>query len=234
MPEKTKRGTFIHGIAASEHLDSSGERIKIEGVDITSLTKDGTFNYEHDSKSPSSIVGKIWEAKKILKRSDCENEHQKEFWDKLKMPFIYVAGELFDAVGHQAASEVAAMLRYDQQEPLNKDAKKLINFSIEGSRVEKQGAIITKCIARKVSVTLTPCNKVCEAHELKIDDGAKKEAADGKFSFIQDVMSKADEPSCQIMKGEVPFMYKNEDVKIPAKQAVKEHKRLVNVLLPLV
>lgn len=285
-----KRGTFIHGIAASEHLDSSGERIQIEGVDISSLTKDGTFNYEHDSKSPSSIVGKIWEAKKILKRADCENDHQREFWDKLKMPFIYVAGELFDAVGHQAAGEVAAMLRYDQLESLNKDAKKLINFSIEGSRVEKQGSIITKCIARKVSITLTPCNKVCEAHELKIDEGAKKETADGKFSFVQDVMSKADEPSCQIMKGEIPFLYKadlksppgtpatpkrtftpqnapstmrvgdridytkqpraktgqeiygkmpkqkpswqkdEKEVKMPAKEAVKEHKRLIGVL----
>lgn len=285
-----KRGTFIHGIAASEHLDSSGERIQIEGVDITSLTKDGTFNYEHDSKSPSSIVGKIWEAKKILKRSDCENEHQKEFWDKLKMPFIYVAGELFDSVGHKAASEVAAMLKYDQMAPLNKEAKKLINFSIEGSRVEKQGAIITKCIARKVSVTLTPCNKVCEAYELKVDDRAEKQSDSGKFAFIQDVMSKADEASCQIMKGEIPFIYKadlnsppgsgripkrifspknapstmhvgdkinyaaepkaktgtqiygkmpkmkpswqkdEKDVKIPAKEAVKEHKRLVNVL----
>ena len=29
-----KRGTFIHGIAASQSLDSSGERIDIAGVDI--------------------------------------------------------------------------------------------------------------------------------------------------------------------------------------------------------
>lgn len=203
-----KRGTFIHGIAASEHLDSSGERIQIEGVDISSLTKDGTFNYEHDSKSPSSIVGKIWEAKKILKQSDCENEHHRDFWSKLKMPFIYVAGELFDAVGHKAAGEVAAMLRYDEQAPLNKEAKKLINFSIEGSRVEKQGSIITKCIARKVSVTLTPCNKVCEAYELKIDETAAKQSDTGKFAFIQNIMSKSDEASCQIMKGEVSFLYK--------------------------
>lgn len=230
MADKSKRGTFIHGIAASEHIDSSGERIKIEGVDITSLTKDGTFNYEHDSKSPSSIVGKIWEAKKILKRADCESEHQKYFWDKIKMPFIYVAGELFDSVGHNQAGEVAAMLRYDQLDAMNKDAKRLINFSIEGSRVEKSGQIITKCIARKVSVTLTPCNKVCEAEELKIDDGAKKESDSGSFAFVQDIMSKSDEPSCQIMKGEIPFLYKNEEVKMTPKQAVKEHKRLVTVL----
>lgn len=212
MAEKQKRGTFIHGIAASEHLDSSGERIKIEGVDISSLTKDGTFNYEHDSKSPASIVGKILEAKKILKREDCENDHHRYFWDKIRMPFIYVAGELFDSVGHKQAGEVAAMVRYDQLDAMNKDAKRLINFSIEGSRVEKSGQIITKCIARKVSVTLTPCNKVCEAEELKIDQNAKTEADSGKFSFIQDIMSKSDEPSCQIMKGEIPFLYKNEEV----------------------
>jgi hypothetical protein len=206
MAEKAKRGTFIHGIAASEHLDSSGERIMIEGVDITSLTKDGTFNYEHDSKSPASIVGKILEAKKILKRADCETDHQKYFWDKIKMPYIYVAGELFDSVGHKQAGEVAAMVRYDQLDTMNKDQKRLINFSIEGSRVEKSGQIITKCIARKVSVTLTPCNKVCEAEELKVAPDAKKESDSGSFAFIQDIMSKADEPSCQILKGENPFL----------------------------
>lgn len=208
--EKSKRGTFIHGIACSSHLDSSGERIDIEGVDISSLTKDGAFNYEHDSKSPSSIVGKILEAKKIIKRSDCENDHHKYFWDKIKMPFIYCAGELLDGVGHKEASEVAAMVRYDQQEPINKDTKKLINFSIEGNRVEKQGAVITKCIARRVSITGTPCNKVCEAEELKIDPKEEKHSDSGDFKFIQDIMSKADEPSCQIMKGEIPFLYKAE------------------------
>jgi hypothetical protein len=227
---KRKNGTFIHGIASSEHLDSSGERIKIEGVDISSLTKDGVLNVEHQSKEASSIVGKIWEAKKILKRSDCENDHHKYFWDKVKMPYIYIAGELFDAVGHKEASEIAAMVRFDSQESLNKDSKRLINFSIEGSRVEKTGQVITKCIARKVSITLTPCNKICEAEELKIDDKAKKEADSGKFSFIQDIMSKSDEPSCQMMKGENPFLYKNEDVVIPAKDAVEEHKQLVAVL----
>lgn len=207
---KRKNGTFIHGVAASEHLDSSGERIMIEGVDISSLTKDGVLNMEHQSKEASSIVGKIWEAKKILKQSDCDNDHHRFFWDKVKMPYIYIAGELFDAVGHKEASEVAAMLKFDQQESLNKESKKLINFSIEGSRVEKQGSVITKCIARKVSITLTPCNKVCEAHELKIDDREEKHSDSGKFSFIQDIMSKSDEPSCQIMKGENPFLYKND------------------------
>lgn len=230
LDKQQKRGTFIHGVVSTQHIDSSGERIIIEGVDISSLTKDGTFNYEHDNKSPSSVVGKILEAKKILAASDCENDHHLYFWNKIKLPFIYCAGELFDAVGHKEAQEVAALLRYDQLEPINKESKKLINFSIEGSRVEKQGSNITKCIARRVALTGTPCNKVCEAEELKLDPKEEKHSDSGDFKFIQDIMGKSDEPSCQIMKGNIPFLYKNAKITMPAKEAVKEHKRLVTAL----
>ena len=210
MSTKPKRGTFIHGIAASEHLDSSGERIRIEGIDISSLTKDGVFNFEHQSKEASAIVGKILEAKKILSKDDCENDHHRYFWDKIQMPFLYVAGELFDETGHQAAKDVTAMLKYDQSHD-GSETKKLINFSIEGSRLDKRGSEITKCIARRVSITITPCNKVAVAEELKIDDNTDEQKSAGmgtgeNFSFVQDLMmamGKAEpESSCQIMKGE--------------------------------
>ena len=193
MVENIKNGTFIHGIAASEHLDSSGERIKIEGVDISSLTKDGIFNYEHDSKKPSSTVGKILDAKKIFKKSDCENEHHEYFWDKVRMPFIYVAGELFDGVGHSEAKNVAAMLKYDKQ--LNKkDTRKLINFSIEGSRLSHDGSNIEKCVARKVAITITPCNKVCEAEELDMTP-----KLDTTKTLLDSVLFRS-ENTCEIMK----------------------------------
>ena len=217
--EKQKKGTFLHGIGASEHLDSSGERISVEGIDISSLTVDGTLNWEHNSKDASAIVGKITEAKKILKRSDCENDNHRYFWDKVKMPYLYIAGELFDAVDHQAAKDVAAMLRYDNQND-NKNTKKLINFSIEGSRLDKKGSNILKCIARKISITITPCNKVCGAEELKSDTKKNNAANSGfdqhqeNFSFIQDIVSKGEhESSCQIMKttnsGEMGFVNTN-------------------------
>ena len=165
MSKKQENGTFIHGIAASEHIDSAGERIIISGVDISSLTKDGVFNYEHKSDTAGSIVGKILEAKKILKRAGCDNEYHKYFWDKVKMPFVYVAGELFDSVGHGSAKDVAAMLKYDKN--LNKEeTKALVNFSIEGSRLQKDGSNILKCIARKVTVTITPCNKMAQAEQM--------------------------------------------------------------------
>ncbi len=186
-----KRGTFIHGIGASEHLDSSGERIRVEGIDITSLTKDGCLNFEHKSEEASQIVGKILEAKKILKRSDCTNDNHRHFWDQIKMPYLYVAGELFDAVGHSGAKDVAAMVKYDAQGHEKKESKNLINFSIEGSRLEKRGSEILKCIARKMTITLTPCNKVAIAEEMKRDDvnDSKAHKSDGDdFSFINDII----------------------------------------------
>lgn len=206
--KEIKTGTLIDGIAASQHLDSSGERIMIEGIDISSLDKDGVFNFEHDSKQASSIVGKIIEAKKILKEGDCENERHKYYWDKIRMPYLYVAGELFDAVGHQAAKDVAAMLMYDKTSKKNKETKNLVNFSIEGQRLDKKGSEITKCIARKVSVTITPCNKVCVAEHMESKDIKNSKTIkkfgqhEQNFSFVQDLMNKNEEhfASCEIVE----------------------------------
>jgi hypothetical protein len=194
--------TYIDGIAASEHLDSAGERIEIKGIDISSLTVDGVLNFEHKSNEASQIVGKIIYAKKILKKEDCENERQEYFWNKIKTPYLYIIGELFDAVGHKGAQDVAAMLKYDSLKEKYKsdNDRKLINFSIEGQKLEKRGSLIKKCIARKVSITITPCNKACEAEELK--DYKSLEKSD-KFSFVQDFSLSGDETSsCQIMKSE--------------------------------
>lgn len=206
MSKKLKNGTFIHGIAASEHLDSSGERIIVNGVDISSLTKDGVFNFEHQSKDATHIVGKILEAKKILKKEDCENEHHKCFWNKVKMPFVYVAGELFDHVGHHAAQDVAAMLKYDKG--INKDeTKALVNFSIEGSRLAREGSNITKCIARKVSITITPCNKM--AHAEQLDKPSKESKKADSFDISKEILGKFkknEEIGIEIIKQEDKYM----------------------------
>lgn len=205
--KEKKQGTLVDGIAASEHLDSSGERIEIKGIDISSLTTDGVMNWEHKSDEASQLVGKIIYAKKILESKDCETERQQYFWDKIKTPYLYIIGELFDAVNHQGAKDVAAMLRYDSEnKKTNKndtDSRKLINFSIEGQKLEKRGSIIKKCIARRISITATPCNKVCEAEELE-SNPTKLEKGD-KFKLVQDLLHskfKQETSTCQIMKNE--------------------------------
>jgi hypothetical protein len=164
-------GTLIHGIAASEHLDSSGERISIRGLDISSLPVDGVFNWEHKNDNSFQIVGKILKAKKIFSEKDCEDEHELYFWNKAQAPYVYVMGELFDGVGHKAAAEVAAMLRYDSAaRKAGRTGKNVINFSIEGSKLNKEGQEIQRSLGRKVTITTAACNKVAVAEELRLGE----------------------------------------------------------------
>lgn len=167
-------GTYIHGVAASQALDTAGEILDINGLDISSLVG-SVFNFEHESKLPSQIVGKILEAKKILDESDCENDNQLEFWNKSKIPFLYVLGELFDNY-KESAKEIAGLFRYDLD---NKDKQTpTLGFSIEGAKLKKDGAVITHSIARKVTITQNPANKMCEAEMIP---GEKEEDSDDIF-----------------------------------------------------
>lgn len=154
--------TFIHGIAASENLDSSGEIVSIAGMDTSSLAKDGTINWAHLDKSPSQTVGKIVYEKKILDLSYCENEYQKYFWNKCQTPYLYIIGELFDAQGHQSARDLAAILKYDA-ENRDRHQNNTVSFSVEGVTLSKKGNIVTRSIARKVTCDTLPCNKVAIA-----------------------------------------------------------------------
>ena len=185
-------GTKIEGIAAAETIDSSGEVLEMRGLDTSSLEKDGILNWEHSAKEPSQIVGKILKSKKIFGEKDCETESQLRYWNRIKVPFLWIVGELFDDVGHNGAQDVAAMARYDQRMRqkglLGKNGvKPLVNFSVEGSKINKEGANIKSSIARKISVTIHACNKVCEA-ELYVEP--KKVAAKKLVPFMK---SEADE-----------------------------------------
>lgn len=165
MIKPLANGTMVSGIACSEHLDSAGERLNIAGIDISSLSKDGVLNHEHKNDNTSHILGKILFAKKIFKEDDCDTVDQLKWWNQCKVPFVYIVGELFDGTGHQAAKELAAILKYDhiasQKDP---NFNKVIGFSIEGSKLhtEKNGEI-KEAIARKVTCTVHPCNKMATA-----------------------------------------------------------------------
>lgn len=190
------KGTLIHGCAATEHLDSSGERLIIKGIDISSLESGtGTLNWEHKNDDASQTVGKIVKAKKIFSEADCEDSHQLKFWNRFKVPFLYIIGELFDGVGHEKAKDVAAMIRYDSQKRAEGEkVPNVINFSIEGSKLEKVGNEIVKSIARKTTLTVTPCNKAAIAEEFQPAKKAPKD--DSIFSkseaFEIDILEKAD------------------------------------------
>lgn len=172
--------TFVHGIGASENIDSSGEIISLAGLDISSLDKDGVLNWEHKSDQPSQIVGKILKAKKIFSDKDCEDDHQMYFWQKVQVPYLYVMGELFDDY-KDSAREVAGLFRYDADKK-GQNERSVANFSVEGAKISKEGMTITRSIARKITITALPCNKAAVAEMVSVaQPKAKKSDIDSLF-----------------------------------------------------
>ena len=153
---------IVDGIACSEAIDSSSERILIDGLDCSDI-EEGTvpLNWEHRGEtspgaSPGDIVGKLIYHKKIYKESDCENERQLYFWKEVKLPYVYFIGRLFDKAGHLGASDLAAIIR---DGVANEDKKIIARWSVEGVTLEKVGNVIKTAILKKLSCTIKPCNK---------------------------------------------------------------------------
>jgi hypothetical protein len=91
------------------------------------------------------------------------------------------------------------MLKFDQALNTEK-TKQLAGFSIEGSRLDKEGNFIKKCIARKAAFSLFPCNKACIAEILEpsVTDATKMiSLADLKAAF-----KKAEEMETDLKKEE--------------------------------
>lgn len=153
--------TFAHGIATAQMIDSSGEIVDIKGHDISSLAKTGVLNYEHNSSLPAQVVAKILSAKKIYTAEDCANEHETKFWNLVKVPFVYIVAEMFDDYC-ESAKDAAGKLRYSYDRPQQIG---VLHFSVEGGSIPgtKEGVTIKRSIARKVSLTVNPCNKMCIA-----------------------------------------------------------------------
>jgi hypothetical protein len=183
---------FIHGIAASENIDSSGERISILGMDISSLAVDGIFNWEHKADQPGQIVGKVLKAKKIFSEQDCEDDVQLMFFQKCGVPYLYVMGELFDDY-KESAKEVAGMFRYDADHKETND-KSVMNFSIEGAKIEKQGMDILKSIARKVTLTALPCNKAAIAQMVSTAPAKPKKNSIDELFKTEEIKAEIFEP----------------------------------------
>lgn len=172
-------GFLIDGILASEHLDSSGESLSIAGCDLSSIHRgEGVVNFEHESKNPNQILGKILSAKKIFDEKDCEDDRQLYYWNKCKCPYIYILCELFDS---EVSNHVASMFEYADQNK-EQNTGNVLGFSIEGAKLGKTGMNITGSIARKATLTVAPCNKSCIAEMLPM----KKQKSDQDSIFKTD------------------------------------------------
>lgn len=176
--------TYIDGIASSQALDTAGEVVDIKGLDISSLVG-AAINFEHKSELPSQILGKILEAHKIFSEDDCKNDRHKHFWNKFKIPFLYCMGRLFDDK-KDSSREVAALFKDDAEHPQESD---MIGFSIEGAKIEKVGSVITRSIARKLTLTHIPANKTCIAEMVPAKKASKKDDLDSLFKGEMELFS---------------------------------------------
>jgi GGDEF domain-containing protein len=188
---KDSKGMIIDGVFSSEAIDSSGEIVKLDGIDISSM-EEGTAaaNYEH--KGPEAkgfgreIVGRIIYVHKVFKADDCEDDRQRMFYKKVGQPFLYGVVRLLDAAGHSGAEALAAQIR----DAVYHDDEITVRYSVEGTTLEKEVNVIKSSIARKVALTIGPCNKTCFSGVIQDPNAPKgysKEETDVKKSeLLQD------------------------------------------------
>jgi len=154
--DELRKGMIIDGIAATDGIDSQGERLSIEGADISALEQGlGRINDNHGKQFVHSI-GRVLSAKKIFKAEDCEDDRQKMYWDKVKRPYIYTKAELYDDADHPNAKSCAAVMKH-----LHKAGAPIaVKMSVEGAvHARKDGGILDRTKVHSVALTFTPANK---------------------------------------------------------------------------
>jgi hypothetical protein len=197
---KPKSCSFVDGVGSSQAIDTAGEIVDLAGIDASSLVG-GALNWEHKSDVPAQLVGKVLEYKKIFSEKDIENDRHQYYWDKTKTPFLYVMGRLFDDK-KESSKECAAVFLDDMEHP---EERPMLGFSIEGSKVDKQGIIVTKSIARKITITNTNANKQCCAELIPGPEAKPSSDTDSIFksepSHTIELLSKSEPLSKATEKG---------------------------------
>lgn len=176
--------------AGSELKDTQGETLSIEGADISDLQLGkGRLNDNH-GKGFFNSVGRVTEAKKIFKAEDCENDRQKYYWEKIKAPYIYVRGKLYNDEDHPNAKAAAAIMRNIHRE----DAPLAMKASVEGgviSRGIKDNTRLARTKIHSVALTFTPANNATLVEPLNLDKSNTDWEADKQL--IKSVMHLAEE-----------------------------------------
>lgn len=165
---KRNKKLYIDMCAGSELKDTQGETLSVEGADISELEAGrGRLNDNH-GKGFFNSLGRITKAKKIFKAEDCENERHEYYWNKIKAPYIYVAGELYNDEDHGNAKAAAAILRNIHRE----DCPLKMKASVEGGVISRGISDPTRLARTKihsVALTMTPANNATLVEPLNLD-----------------------------------------------------------------
>jgi hypothetical protein len=154
--------------AGSELKDTQGETLSVEGADITDLMMGaGRLNDNH-GKGFFNSLGRITEAKKIFKAEDCDNERQKYYWEKIKAPYIYAKGYLYNDEDHPNAKAAAAILKNIHRD----DVPLRMKASVEGGVISRGITDPTRLARTKihsVALTFTPANNATLVEALNVN-----------------------------------------------------------------
>jgi len=172
-----KKALEIDMIAGSQLRDTQGEMLSVEGADISDLIAGkGRFNDNH-GKGFFNSIGRITTAKKIFKSEDCDNERHTYYWNKVKAPYIYVAGQLYDDEEHANAKAAAAILRNIHKT----DCPLQLKASVEGGVVSRgisDPSLLARTKIHSVALTFTPANNNTLVEPTSLDKTQANEAAD--------------------------------------------------------
>jgi hypothetical protein len=172
-----KKPLEIDMIAGSQLRDTQGEMLSVEGADISELQAGrGRLNDNH-GKGFFNAIGRITGAKKIFKKDDCDNERQEYYWDKVKAPFVYVKGYLYDDEDHPNARAAAAILRniHKSDTPLQ------LKASVEGGVIARgisDSTLLARTKIHSVALTFTPANNNTLVEPTSLVKSDHDEAAD--------------------------------------------------------
>jgi hypothetical protein len=169
----------IDMVAGSELRDSQGEMLSVSGADISELIAGrGRFNDNH-GKGFFNSIGIITEAKKIFKAEDCENDRHRYYWDKVKSPYIYARGYIYNDEDHANARAAAAIMRNIHKN----DIPLKMKSSVEGGVIARginDETFLARTKITQVALTFTPANQatLVEPLDLKKSINPAQEAAD--------------------------------------------------------
>ena len=189
-----KKPLEIDMIAGSQLRDTQGEMLSVEGADISELEAGrGRFNDNH-AKGFYNSLGRVTSAKKILSKDDCSTDRHSYFWDKIKAPFIYCRGVLYDDEEHPNAKAAAAILRNIH----NSDSPLQLKASVEGGVVArgiKDDRLLARTKIHSVALTFTPANNATLVEPFEMTKSSSYEEDMILIKSVMHLASKSDVPS---------------------------------------
>ena len=230
-----KKPLEIDACAGSQLRDTQGEMLSVEGADISELQAGkGRWNDNH-GKGFFNSIGRITDAKKIFKEEDCDNDRQRYYWNKVKAPYVYVKGYLYDDEDHPNARAAAAILRNVHKT----DCPLKLKASVEGGVVSRgisDPSLLARTKIHSVALTFTPANVATLVEPTSLDKSQYDEAAD--MELIKSVIHLAEtnvpsfrhiarDASASKVRGNIEkiaaLMKGDKDIEIPSKQDIIQY-----------